>query len=188
MESWWDINWQQFRNHGMHFKDHACVTTLLDDLNIPGVSTQRIVESSEILRKIIVNNCSGWPARTVVIFGESGSGKSSVINAIAQQRLSETSSDATGVHHQCHSVEIAGQKFVLFDTAGLKGASGGAVSAAKAEESFKSLLRELMNASDGIGLLIYCVRDMRASRALLHNYNLFYSAICRKKVPIVIVV
>jgi GTPase Era involved in 16S rRNA processing len=191
MESWWDINWQQFRKHGMHFEDHACVTTLSQDLNTPGVSTQRIVESSEILRKIIINKCSASRllARTVIIFGESGSGKSSVINAIAQQRLSETSGAATGCtfHYQCHSVEVAGQRFVFFDTTGFEGATGGAVSAAKAEKSFKSLLRELMNASDGIGLLVYCVRG-RVSRALLHNYNLFYSAICRKKVPIVIVV
>ncbi|KAJ8585613.1 hypothetical protein M405DRAFT_709464, partial [Rhizopogon salebrosus TDB-379] len=125
----------------------------------------------------------------VVILGESGSGKSSVINAIAQQQLSETSGDATGCtfRYQCHSVEVAGQRFVLFDTAGFEGVAGGVVSAPKAEESSKSLLRELMNASDGIGLLVYCVRA-RVSRVLPHNYNIFYSAICRKKVPIVIVV
>ena len=78
---------------------------------------------------------------------------------------------------------------MLFDTVGLNEGSAGTVPAAEAEENLKGLLRELMNPrSDGIGLLVYCVRSVRVSRALLRNYNLFYSAICRKKVPIVIVV
>jgi hypothetical protein len=42
--------------------------------------------------------------------------------------------------------------------------------------------------SDGIGLLVYSVRSVKVSRALFQNYNLVYSTICRKKVPIVIVV
>ena len=35
---------------------------------------------------------------------------------------------------------------------------------------------------------MYCVRATRLRKILLNNYNLFYSAICRKKVPIVVVV
>jgi len=72
---------------------------------------------------------------------------------------------------------------------GLDEGTAGTVPAAEAEENLKSLLRELMSPrSDGIGLLVYCVRSVRVSRALLRNYNLFYSAICRKKVPIVVIV
>ncbi|KAG1864959.1 P-loop containing nucleoside triphosphate hydrolase protein, partial [Suillus subalutaceus] len=129
--------------------------------------------------------------RNVVIFGESGSGKSSVINAITQTQLAETSSDATGCtfSYQCYPVEISGQRYVLFDTAGLNEGSTGAVPAAKAEKELKRLLRGLMSpGSDGIGLLVYCVRSTRARQALIRNYNLFYSVICRKKVPIVVVV
>jgi len=72
---------------------------------------------------------------------------------------------------------------------GLDEGTAGTVPAAEAVENLKSLLRELMSPrSNGIGLLVYCVRSVRLSRALLRNYNLFYSAICRKKVPIVVVV
>jgi hypothetical protein len=72
---------------------------------------------------------------------------------------------------------------------GLDEGTAGTVPAAEAEDNLKSLLRELMSPrSNGIGLLVYCVRSVRLSRALLRNYNLFYSAICRKKVPIVVVV
>ncbi|KAG0697663.1 hypothetical protein DFH29DRAFT_1003513 [Suillus ampliporus] len=129
--------------------------------------------------------------RNVVIFGESGSGKSSVINAIMQKELAKTSSDAAGCtfSYQRHRVEISGQRFVLFDTAGLNEGTVGTVPAAKAEEKLKGLLRELMSpGSDGIGLLVYCIRSTRARRALIRNFNIFYSAICRKKVPIVLVV
>jgi GTP-binding protein EngB required for normal cell division len=130
------------------------------------------------------------PRRNVVIFGESGSGKSSVINAIAQQTVSVISGDAAGCtfRYQSHSVEISGQTFVLFDTAGLDEATVGTVPAAKAEEDLKNLLRALRGTSDGISLLIYCVRSMRVHRAQTRNYHIFYSAICRKKVPIVVVI
>lgn len=159
-------------------------------------------------RSVVVSNESGSPPplppkasssnhetrprqRNVVIFGESGSGKSSVINAITQTQLAETSSDATGCtfSYQCYPVEISGQRYVLFDTAGLNEGSTGAVPAAKAEKELKRLLRGLMSpGSDGIGLLVYCVRSTRARQALIRNYDLFYSVICRKKVPIVVVV
>ncbi|KAG1764879.1 P-loop containing nucleoside triphosphate hydrolase protein [Suillus placidus] len=129
--------------------------------------------------------------RNIVIFGESGSGKSSVINAITQTQRAKTSSDATGCtfSYQRYPVDISGQSYVLFDTAGLNEGNISAVPAAKAEKELKSLLRGLMSpGSDGIGLLVYCVRSTRARQALIRNYNLFYSVICRKKVPIVVVV
>jgi GTP-binding protein EngB required for normal cell division len=130
-------------------------------------------------------------ARNVVIFGESGSGKSSVINALAQNQVAATSSSAAGCtfRYQKHEVDLSGERFILFDTVGLDEGTAGTVPAAEAEANLKSLLRDLMSPeSNGIGLLVYCVRSVRVSRALLRNYNLFYSAICRKKVPIVIVI
>jgi len=130
-------------------------------------------------------------ARNIVIFGESGSGKSSVINAITQAQRAETSSSAAGCTfcYKKHEVEISDENYILFDTVGLDEGTAGTVPAAEAVENLKSLLRELMSPrSNGIGLLVYCVRSVRLSRVLLRNYNLFYSVICRKKVPIVVVV
>ncbi|KAG1786484.1 uncharacterized protein HD556DRAFT_1415468 [Suillus plorans] len=129
--------------------------------------------------------------RNVVIFGDSGSGRSSVINAIAQTQPAKTSSSATGCTfaYERHTVEISGQTFVLFDTAGLNEGTAAKVPAAKVEKNLKNLLNELMSPkSDGIGLLVYCVRSTSARRALLRNYHIFYSGICRKKVPIVVAV
>jgi predicted GTPase len=133
-------------------------------------------------------------ARNIVIFGKAGSGKSSVINAIAQRQLAETSSSATGCtsRYQGHEIEISGENFVLFDTVGLDEGTGGTVPAAEAEAELKSLLRGLTSPrSNGIGLLVYCVgcgKDSGRISSLLRNYNRVYSTICRKKVPIVVVV
>ncbi|KAG2364637.1 P-loop containing nucleoside triphosphate hydrolase protein, partial [Suillus spraguei] len=123
--------------------------------------------------------------RNVVIFGKTGSGKSSIINTIVHKQLAKTSNDVHGCTSttQRYPVEISGQRFTLIDTAGLNLGV-----AKKAEKQLKSLLRELLSPrSDGIDLLVYCVRCMTSLRALVEDYTTFYSGICRR-VPIVIVV
>jgi hypothetical protein len=60
MDSWWDTNGKEFKKCGMHFEDHACVTTLREDSNIPDIFTQRITESRKNLRRLILNNCTEW--------------------------------------------------------------------------------------------------------------------------------
>ncbi|KAJ8581198.1 hypothetical protein M405DRAFT_705153, partial [Rhizopogon salebrosus TDB-379] len=129
--------------------------------------------------------------RNIVIFGESGSGKSSVINALAQKQVAATSDSATGCtfRYQKHAVDLSGERFILFDTVGLNEGTAGTVPAAEAEAKLNSLLRDLMNPeSDGIGLLVHCVCSrVKVSRALRY-YDHFYSVICQKKVPIVIII
>ena len=48
-------------------------------------------------------------------------------------------------------------------------------------------MRELAH-SGGIHLVIYCVRGSRLTRALRRNYDLFYVTVCRRKVPVALVV
>ncbi|OAX33409.1 hypothetical protein K503DRAFT_526152 [Rhizopogon vinicolor AM-OR11-026] len=62
MDSWWDTNGMVFKKFGMYFEDHACVTTLRDSPDIPDVFAHRITESRDILRGLILNNCSEWMA------------------------------------------------------------------------------------------------------------------------------
>ncbi|KAG1869933.1 hypothetical protein F4604DRAFT_1926717 [Suillus subluteus] len=129
--------------------------------------------------------------RNVVIFGEAGSGKSSLINGTTQHLLAETSNDAHGCTStpECYPVEISDRKYVLIDTPGLNEGSVGTVPDAGAKELLKSLLRELMSSrSDSIGLLVYCVRRVTRPRTFVKAYNKFYSGICHKRVPIILVV
>ena len=116
-------------------------------------------------------------------------GKSSLINLIAGKKVSETSSGALGctLEYKRHPLDLGDQHFAIWDTAGLDEGTQGSVPAEKAEAYLKQLLHELAK-NNGVDLLVYCVRGTRVRSALLTNYHIFYSAICRKKVPIVIVI
>ncbi|KAI9571678.1 P-loop containing nucleoside triphosphate hydrolase protein, partial [Boletus coccyginus] len=127
--------------------------------------------------------------RNIVVFGESGVGKSSLVNLVAGRSIAATSSGAKGCtfHHKKYELQVDDTPYAIWDTAGLDEGTYGTVPAEIAEEHLKQLLRDLVTAN-GIHLLVYCVRASRLRKTLLSNYNLFYSAICRKKVPIVAVV
>ncbi|KAG1741436.1 uncharacterized protein EDB91DRAFT_329159 [Suillus paluster] len=91
--------------------------------------------------------------------------------------------------HQSYKVNISGQEYALFDTVGFDEGTEGTVPAAQAKKGLNGLLAKLTSpVSDGIDLLVYCVQSTRARHALLRHYNHVYSTICRKKVPIVVVV
>ncbi|KAG2337541.1 hypothetical protein BDR05DRAFT_1004948 [Suillus weaverae] len=126
--------------------------------------------------------------RNVVLWGESGVGKSSLINLIMGRNVAETSPDALSctTTHAPYDVTISGQCFRLWDTAGLNEGSEGRVPAATAARRLALFLGGL-NRGDGVHLLMYCVRGTRATKALRTNYQTFSSAIGDSKVPIVIV-
>lgn len=128
-------------------------------------------------------------ARNVIVFGESGVGKSSVINMIAGKHITQTSSDAVGCtfRYHCYQVLLDDLSVNLWDTVGLDEGTEGTVPARQAENSLKAVLRHITR-WNGIDLLLYCVRGTRVRQALLRNYNIFYAAICRKQVPVALVV
>jgi len=121
----------------------------------------------------------------VVVFGETGVGKSSIINMIAERDVAETTSNAKGCTFQStpHNVEIAGKVITLWDTAGLNEGNKGKVVAKDAVVNLCCLLRGL---KDGVSLLVYCVRG-RIKETTAGNYLLFFQAICQSNVKIVLV-
>lgn len=125
--------------------------------------------------------------RNVVIFGETGAGKSSVVNMVARNELAKTSRDSTGCtfYSQSYKVEIDDISVELWDTAGLNEADGGTVVAKDAIIHLYKLLKRL---EDGISLLVYCVRGPRIKDNIAKNYMMFHHGLCQRKVPIVIVV
>ncbi|KAG1720257.1 P-loop containing nucleoside triphosphate hydrolase protein [Suillus lakei] len=134
------------------------------------------------------------PRRTdtcnVVIFGEAGAGKSSLVNLIAGTNTAMTSSDAGGctTATNVHEVSIQNEmlKVKIFDTPGLDEGPRGTVSDEEARRILKSLTRTLMKQGE-IHLIIYCVRGQRAIQALCRNYE-FIRSQAKRKVPIVLVV
>ncbi|KAG1779421.1 hypothetical protein EV702DRAFT_101007 [Suillus placidus] len=132
----------------------------------------------------------------IVIFGETGAGKSSLVNLIVGPETAPTSCDAEGctaeTKQYLYNLAIHSKtlKVKFFDTAGLGEGSEGKVPDKKARRLLKDLLRRLIE-QNSIHLLMYCVdgkkQGTEAIKALCRNYKLCTSEV-KKRVPIVLVV
>ncbi|KAF9240459.1 hypothetical protein BU15DRAFT_45763, partial [Melanogaster broomeanus] len=114
--------------------------------------------------------------RNVVVFGDSGVGKSSVINLLTPSPVAKTSSGASvcTFMSKCHNVIIDNEHFQIWDTAGLDGGS------------FRT--PPPAGVDGGIQLLVYVVRGPSLDRSIAKNYVIFYTAISRKKIPIAVII
>jgi GTPase SAR1 family protein len=122
-----------------------------------------------------------------VVFGETGGGKSSVINLIVGKDVAETSSSSVGCtfNSEPYPTEIDGVPMVLWDTAGLNEGNKGKVTGKQAIIQLYELISTLEE--EGVNLLVFCVRGPRVNDATVKNYRLFHSSFCLDKVPIVLV-
>ncbi|TDL24524.1 hypothetical protein BD410DRAFT_838048 [Rickenella mellea] len=125
--------------------------------------------------------------RNVIIFGETGAGKSSLINLLSGQDLAKVSSAAAGCTFatDAYDFELGGEPFRLFDTVGLNEGDNGTVSA---KDAIVNLYKLICSLDDGVALLIFCFRAPRIKDATVNNYQMFYSEFCQKQVPIIIAV
>jgi len=123
----------------------------------------------------------------ILIFGETGTGKSSLINMLAGRHIAGVSSDALGYTFgsQVHEVSINGNLVKLWDTAGLNEGEHGTVPAEQAVRNLQDLVHNLKG---GVNLLVYCIRGTRFRDIMQINYDLFCNIICQNMVPVVIVV
>ena len=124
----------------------------------------------------------------VVVFGETGAGKSSLVNLISGHSIAQVSSRSVGCTFQstCYTTSIGGgMQINLYDTAGLEEGQGGTVSNHDAIVKLYTLLRRLEN---GVSLLIFCMRGPRIKESCVKNWRLFREIICQGRVPIVLAV
>ncbi|KAF9444546.1 hypothetical protein P691DRAFT_836514 [Macrolepiota fuliginosa MF-IS2] len=125
--------------------------------------------------------------KNIVIFGETGTGKSSLINMLSDDSVATVSNSALGCTFESASypVTIHGRDYVLWDTAGLNEGEAGSVPAGEALHHLRDLVDKL---KDGLSLLVYCIRGARYRDIIKVNHDLFKEIICQGEVPIVIVV
>ncbi|KAG6890213.1 hypothetical protein C0995_010224 [Termitomyces sp. Mi166 len=137
----------------------------------------------------------------ILIFGETGVGKSSIINMLRGKDIAETSGDTRGQTFEnvpypitidistesliddttnTHSKDI-----IAWDTAGLNEAERGKVSHKQAMKNIRNLVGKL---DDGLSLLVYVIRGWRLSTVLKTNYDIFVTGLCQRQVPVVLVV
>jgi hypothetical protein len=127
------------------------------------------------------------PIPNIIFFGESGSGKSSIINMIAGSSVAVVSSSVHGCTFTSarYAVNIEGSQFNLYDTAGLDEGDAGTV---PKNDAIIQLFRLLKSLDTGINLLVFCMRGPRIKDAAHKNWRLFHEVICRNQVPIIIAI
>jgi predicted GTPase len=123
----------------------------------------------------------------VIIFGESGAGKSSCVNMLEGDIEAKVSNRASSTTFTsiCYEKTISDLRFRAFDTVGLDETTK---LAEKPHEVINGL-RGLINQLDkGVNLLVYVMRAPRIKETAKQNYDMFYDGLCKKRVPIVIVI
>lgn len=127
----------------------------------------------------------------VVIIGESGAGKSAVINQIYDTPVVRSSNQATGC--TIESAKVSGVipdypnlRLNLYDTAGLSESDEGSMPTAKA---FVQLIKLCYAIPNGINLLIFCHPKGRLSTdQFKKNYRVFKEDLCENKIPSLLVI
>ncbi|KAG1741411.1 P-loop containing nucleoside triphosphate hydrolase protein [Suillus paluster] len=127
--------------------------------------------------------------KNIVLFGQSGAGKSSLINLMAGEHVAVTSPDMRRctMRSESYNVEFGGESYKVFDTIGLEEPQMGLPQYLEAVENAYKLIQDLER-QGGIDLLLFCMRAGRVTATLQSNYRLFYEFLCEKKVPIVIAI
>lgn len=98
-------------------------------------------------------------AYNIVFAGETGVGKSSLINLLFDLEVSKTSNDilgVTGERQRYIAVKESGV-YRLWDTPGFNEGTQGNVSSHQAAKALESLIKEL-ESGDGVHLLVFCFR------------------------------
>ena len=125
----------------------------------------------------------------VILFGDAGVGKSSVINLMAGKDIAKTSNDAGGctMDSKDYQFDIGFRQVTLWDTVGLNEPAMGVNSYYDAMVKAHALIRKLSEAG-GVDLLLLCIRGQRIPPSATTNYRLFYEILCNKQVPIALVI
>ncbi|KIJ58061.1 hypothetical protein HYDPIDRAFT_44651 [Hydnomerulius pinastri MD-312] len=127
--------------------------------------------------------------KNVILFGETGVGKSSVINLMAGYDVAKSSPDLQGCTLEAHeyAFTLGAMHIRVFDTVGLEEPEMGVNTYFGAIDKAHQLITSL-HAAGGIDLLLYCVRGARVTATMQKNYRLFYEFLCDKKVPLALVI
>ncbi|KAG6331553.1 hypothetical protein ID866_7538 [Astraeus odoratus] len=125
----------------------------------------------------------------IILFGETGVGKSSVVNLIAGRTVAEVSPDVEGCTMQSkeYRFDVDSTRVSIWDTVGLEEPEMGVNGYLPAIEKAWQLIRRLREVG-GVDLLLFCIRGNRVTMTTQSNYRLFYEVLCGQQVPIALVI
>lgn len=117
--------------------------------------------------------------QSIVIFGTTGSGKSSLINILLESEEAPASNDAIGctATNEDYLFSIDEKKYRIWDTPGLNEGSEGLVPAQVALKNLKSFVKELMRDKNRTPLFILCIEGSLDVKAQLRHYDSLKSTI-----------
>ncbi|KAG1831906.1 P-loop containing nucleoside triphosphate hydrolase protein [Suillus subalutaceus] len=201
MEDWWRNNEKSISDLGMNFACHACITAVTIDQADTDEHRRRREQSYRAVCNLIEQRCpqnigtpqsdyySSRKTKNIVLFGEAGAGKSSVVNLMAGKDIAHTSPGMQRCTLQWreYPIEFDGVSYKVFDTVGLEEPQLGIKEYLESVENAYRLIKKL-ESEGGIDLLLFCMRAGRVSGMLQSNYRLFHEFLCEKKVPIVLVI
>ncbi|KAG2343531.1 hypothetical protein BDR05DRAFT_857056, partial [Suillus weaverae] len=112
----------------------------------------------------------------VLIFGETGGGKSSIINLIMGRDTAQTSPDqeTLAFTHTPYEVSLGSRRFKLWEVSSIEsmGFFQTLVLKWRLKKSYKRLCKD-----NGVYLLLYCMRGSMTERVLVRNYKSFINIV-----------
>ncbi|KAG1745546.1 P-loop containing nucleoside triphosphate hydrolase protein [Suillus paluster] len=127
--------------------------------------------------------------KTIIIFGESNVGKSSIINLLARRKVARTSLDTRHctLRYEAYDVIIGNVPYRIYDTAGIDDDRMDPVGFLDAVTNAHKLMKELKT-KGGPHLLLYCMKAGRIQPSFAAIYRLFYEFLFEEKIPVALVV
>ncbi|KDQ59861.1 hypothetical protein JAAARDRAFT_126885, partial [Jaapia argillacea MUCL 33604] len=123
----------------------------------------------------------------IIVFGETGVGKSSVINMVAGRHIAETSNSffPCTLEPQQHVVYTPDVTLNLFNT---PSPSHDSPDISGYTDTIVALYKLVHNMKDGVNLLIHVIRPQpTGGLEYTRLYRMFYKIFCEKKVPVVLI-
>ncbi|KAG2140277.1 kinase-like domain-containing protein [Suillus cothurnatus] len=144
-------------------------------LSLPESSSPTSVPSRKIIPSSLFSTVSSLSLAgplNVLLFGETGVGKSSIIKLIMGCDVAQTSPDAETrtLQHTSHGVSLGHRQFKFWEVSSLEslGSLRTLLAKRRLKQSYEKLYRD-----DGVYLILYCMRGSRAQRALIKDYKIF---------------